>query len=159
MRSSRTVLRFGIGLGSLIAVAAVVLYVTTQGTAGSAAGQQDQAQITRGQTVYAQHCASCHGAALEGQPNWRQRLPTGRLPAPPHDATGHTWHHPDRILFEITKYGVERFAPAGYQSNMPRFAGVLSDDDIWMVLAYIKSQWPEQVRASQAEATRRDTNG
>lgn len=159
MRASKRTLRFGIGLSSLILLTGAVVYFATRGPAGTAGDPRDEAQRRRGQNLYAQHCASCHGAALEGQPNWRQRLPSGRLPAPPHDATGHTWHHPDRILFEITKYGVERFAPAGYQSDMPAFAGVLGDDEIWAVLAYIKSQWPEQVRASQAEATRRDSSG
>jgi len=62
-------------------------------------------QVAAGQMIYAQHCASCHGAHLEGQPNWKQPLPTGGLPAPPHDKTGHTWHHADQLLFKITKLG------------------------------------------------------
>jgi mono/diheme cytochrome c family protein len=65
-------------------------------------------------------------------------LPNGRLPAPPHDATGHTWHHPDRELFEITKNGPAGIAP-GYESDMPAFKDVLNDREIWAVLAYIKS--------------------
>ena len=65
----------------------------------------DAATLAMGKSVYADHCASCHGANLEGQVNWRERLPTGRLPAPPHDRTGHTWHHPDAQLFDITKRG------------------------------------------------------
>src|SRR6185295_13954736 len=79
-----------------------------------------------GAKLYAQHCGACHGMKLEGQPNWRQRLPNGRLPAPPHDESGHTWHHPPQVLFGITKFGlVPPFAPAGYQSDMPAFAGTL----------------------------------
>ena len=58
--------------------------------------------LAEGAQLYAQHCASCHGSQLEGQPNWRERLPNGRLPAPPHDDSGHTWHHPDHVLFAIT---------------------------------------------------------
>ena len=50
----------------------------------------DPAVVARGKTVYDQHCASCHGAKLEGQPDWRHRLPNGRMPAPPHDPSGHT---------------------------------------------------------------------
>ena len=38
---------------------------------------------------------------------------------------------------------------------MGPFAEVLSDDEIWAVLAYIKSRWPENIRARQAEATAR----
>src|SRR5258706_13441387 len=83
--------------------------------------------------------AACHGAKLEGQPDWRRRLSNGRMPAPPHDDSGHTWHHPDAVLFGITKKGaVPPYAPAGYESHMPAFAGKLSADWVWPGLAYIK---------------------
>lgn len=101
--------------------------------------------VTMGQAVYEGHCASCHGLNFEGEPNWRQRDPNGLLPAPPHDATGHTWHHPDQMLFELTKYGVQRFVGSDYQSKMPAFEGVLDDREIWATLAYIKSSWPEAI--------------
>lgn len=105
-------------------------------------GQED------GQALYTQHCASCHGLHLEGQPNWMVRKPDGRLPAPPHDASGHTWHHSDRQLFEIVKYGLEKIAP-GYATDMQSFGGVLSDDEIRAVLDYIKSTWPARQQAIQ----------
>jgi mono/diheme cytochrome c family protein len=108
----------------------------------------DPARVGRGKVVYDQHCASCHGAKLEGQPNWRKRLPGGRVPAPPHDPTGHTWHHSDKQLFEMTKIGPAGLAP-GYQSDMPGFKDVLSDADIWAVLSYIESTWPPEIRARQ----------
>jgi mono/diheme cytochrome c family protein len=109
-----------------------------------------------GATVYAQHCASCHGARLEGQANWRERLPNGRLPAPPHDESGHSWHHPDHVLFAITKNGlVPPYAPEGYESDMPAFGGKLADDEIWAVLAYLKSHWTSSgVLAARAEMLR-----
>jgi mono/diheme cytochrome c family protein len=106
-------------------------------------------QVAVGQRVYQKHCATCHGANLEGQPNWRQRLPSGHFPAPPHDQTGHTWHHPDQYLFETTKYGWQRFAPPGYQSTMLGFQEVLSDAEIWAVLAFIKSRWPPSIQEQQ----------
>ena len=113
----------------------------------------DPARVARGEQLYAQQCAACHGANLEGQPNWRSRLPNGRLPAPPHDETGHTWHHPDRMLFALTKQGVAPpYAPAGYESDMPAFGGKLSDDEIWAVLAFIKSRWTSrEVREARAQ--------
>jgi len=102
----------------------------------------DAARVALGQRVYAQHCATCHGAKLEGQADWRQRLPNGRMPAPPHDESGHTWHHADALLFAITQQGlVPPHAPAGYESDMPAFGQTLSDEEIWAVLAYIKSHW------------------
>jgi len=102
----------------------------------------DPARVAWGERVYAQHCASCHGPRLEGQPHWRNRRPDGRLPAPPQDESGHTWHHPDQVLFAITKNGlVPPHAPKGYESDMPAFASKLGDDEIWSVLAFIKSRW------------------
>jgi len=115
----------------------------------------DANQVAAGAALYAQHCASCHGANLEGQPNWRRRLPNGRLPAPPHDASGHTWHHADALLIGIVRNGlVPPYAPAGYASDMPAFAGVLNDDQIRAVLAYIQSRWPKQVIEARAEMLR-----
>lgn len=103
--------------------------------------------VAQGAKIYAAQCASCHGANLQGQPDWRTRMANGRLPAPPHDASGHTWHHPDDVLFAIVKNGVvPPNAPPGYQSDMPAFSGKLKDSEIWAVLAFIKSRWPDDVR-------------
>ena len=104
--------------------------------------------VARGKVVYAQQCASCHGANLEGQPNWRERLPNGRLPAPPHDKTGHTWHHSDKQLFEMVENGTAGVIP-GYESDMPAYKGTLSDADIWAVLSLIQSTWPRDIRERQ----------
>lgn len=116
----------------------------------------DPATIALGGKVYVQNCAACHGAKLEGQPDWRRRLPNGRLPAPPHDESGHTWHHTDAVLFAITKNGlVPPYAPKDYESDMPAFAGKLSDEQIWAVLAYIKSHWKSpDVLSAREEMTR-----
>lgn len=111
------------------------------------------ARIREGRELYVTYCASCHGINLEGQPNWRQPLPNGSMPAPPHDATGHTWHHPDAFLFQITKEGGQSVAPQGYISGMPGFGHVLSDGQIWMVLEYIKSSWPPDVQEFQRQVT------
>lgn len=109
--------------------------------------------VALGKLVYAQHCASCHGAQLEGQPNWRERRPDGRLPAPPHDAEGHTWHHSDDQLTAMVSEGMAPLAPAGYVSDMPAFKGTLSEREIAAVLAYIKSTWPSAARERQARVT------
>ena len=107
----------------------------------------DKDVVARGAEVYAQQCASCHGKNLEGQPNWRSRMPTGRMPAPPHDESGHTWHHNDRLLFRLTKEGPAAVIGNNYQSDMKGYAETLSDQDIIAVLSYIKSRWPSHVRA------------
>ena len=142
----------GIGL-ALAAAAGAVLFLWAE--APGRADPSDAAQVARGKAVYAAQCASCHGERLEGQPAWQSRKPNGRLPAPPHDATGHTWHHPDADLFKITKQGVAAFAPPGYESDMPAFGGVLGDGEIWAVLAYIKSTWPEDIRRRHAALNER----
>jgi len=118
-------------------------------TAGAAAGE------ARGHAVYVQHCARCHGVDLEGEANWRRRKPNGRLPAPPHDGTGHTWHHSDDALFRVTKFGSSAVAGGTYESDMPGFEKVLSDDDIWAVIAFIKSRWPVDILKRQESITRR----
>ena len=106
----------------------------------------DPAMVATGKGIYAEQCAVCHGANLEGQPNWRQRLANGRLPAPPHDATGHTWHHPDEQLISLTKYGPTAIVGGGYESDMPGFFTLLDDEQIIAVLSYIKSRWPADIR-------------
>ena len=109
---------------------------------------------SQGEALYMEHCASCHGANLEGEPDWRERKPDGKLPAPPHDASGHTWHHADAQLFAITKYGIEALVP-NYSSDMGGYEEILSDEEIWAVLDYIKSTWPEEIRARQADISAR----
>ncbi len=152
-----TAVRNKIGLSLLAAAVAflAIAIIAALWTGGpeSRADPDNARQVARGQTMYAQYCAACHGSRLEGQPEWRTRLASGRLPAPPHDETGHTWHHPDSVLFGITKHGLipGKYAPPGYRSDMPAFAHTLSDEDIWAVLAYIKSSWPQEIRQIQRE--------
>lgn len=113
---------------------------------------EDTQLVALGAHVYQTRCAACHGVLLQGQPNWRERDAAGRLPAPPHDASGHTWHHPDEVLFNVTKYGMARAVNLkDYESLMPAFQGVLTDAEIIAVLSWIKSQWPADIRKAQEE--------
>ena len=138
-------------LGAAIVVAAVSVEWLFS-LSGSTRRDPDEARLVSiGETVYQTHCASCHGAKLEGEADWKTRKPSGRFPAPPHDETGHTWHHADDVLFQITKAGLKPpLAPAGYQSDMPAFGAILTDEQIWAVLAFIKSKWPEKIRKRQS---------
>jgi mono/diheme cytochrome c family protein len=124
-----------------------------------AAEDMDRRQIALGRSVYDAQCARCHGKNLEGQADWQTRLPNGRLPAPPHDASGHTWHHADRILFGITKNGLKPYVGEDYESDMPAFAGVLRDREIEAVIAFIKSTWPEREREHQERMNRKSSAG
>jgi len=134
-----------LGIATAMSLRAMSLAATEEPTK---AEPDDPAFVARGKIVYDQHCASCHGAKLEGQPDWRKRLPNGRVPAPPHDPTGHTWHHSDKQLFDLTKIGPAGLLP-GYQSDMPGFKDILGDADIWAVLSYIESTWPPEIRVRQ----------
>ncbi len=105
----------------------------------------EQSAVQRGAALYQANCASCHGANLEGETNWRRPTADGRRRAPPHDETGHTWHHPDKFLFDVTKFGVpERDGEP--PSNMPAYRDQLTDTEIVAVLSFIKSTWPADLR-------------
>ena len=114
----------------------------------------DATAVAEGEAVYLAHCASCHGTRLEGQPGWQEVLPDGGYPAPPHDGSGHTWRHSDRQLFEATKFGGGFSAAPDSVSHMPAFEHVLSDDQIWAALAFVKSRWPTELLARQRLLTR-----
>jgi len=141
----------------IVAAVAAMLYFGSDKKPAFYIDPADSQLVARGEPIYAQHCAACHGAKLEGQPDWRTRLPNGRLPAPPHDESGHTWHHPDIILFDITKHGLVpgRTAPPGHESDMPAYASILSDEEILSVLAYIKSTWPKEIQEVHQELSLR----
>lgn len=121
---------------------------------GEAVVQPANADSSLGGPLYAENCASCHGVNLEGQPDWRSPDENGILPAPPHDESGHTWHHADALLFEYTKLGgqaaLQSMGVEGFASGMPAFGDTLTDDEIWNILVYIKSTWPERARVTQA---------
>ena len=92
---------------------------------------------TQGMVVYARECATCHGANLEGAPDWKESLPDGSLPPPPHDSSGHTWHHPDSLVLAIIADGGD---PA-FNSKMPAFRDKLTELERRAVLEFIKSTW------------------
>jgi mono/diheme cytochrome c family protein len=146
----------GLAVTAAVALAAAAMLFTGRpGAAAAYIDPSDTTLVARGKPVYAQQCAACHGAGMEGQPNWRERRPDGRLPAPPHDVTGHTWHHPDAVLVDIVRHGLVpgKTAPDDYQSDMPAFDKLLSEADVIAVLAYIKSGWPEDALQAQREVT------
>jgi mono/diheme cytochrome c family protein len=151
---TRRKLVFGV-VGVVIIGAAAVLYSTIRPSGPAFIDPADQSLVIQGKAIYANNCAACHGEALQGQPNWRERMSNGRLPAPPHDKSGHTWHHPDAMLVDMVKNGLVpgKTAPPGYVSDMPAYRDILSDQEIIAVLAYIKSTWPPKVLEAQKEVT------
>ena len=130
---------------ALAGFAAAFVMAQSTDTVGLLAAE-DPEVIALGQDIYLDQCAACHGARLQGQPNWRMPGADGLLPAPPHDATGHTWHHDDETLFILTKYGLAGLMENPPPSGMPVYDNVLSDEEIIAVLSFIKSTWPDDLR-------------
>jgi mono/diheme cytochrome c family protein len=130
------------------ASAAVAVFLLLGSRSGGALLQPGKPRlVARGEAVYMEQCASCHGRDLQGQPDWQSPDEEGYLPAPPHDQTGHTWHHPDRLLFDITKVGVAKAANLkNHKTRMPAFEGILNDADIIAALSYVKSRWSEDLK-------------
>lgn len=119
------------------------------------ADQEVRQRIALGKSVYDASCASCHGAELEGQPDWRNPSANGRLPAPPHDETGHTWHHADELLLAIIRSGTAAVVGGGYQSDMPGFDGILTEAESQAALEFIKSTWPQREADYQRNVSNR----
>jgi len=151
---SQKKLIFGVA-GVVLIGAAAIFYSTLWSASPAFIDPADQSLVIQGKVIYANNCAACHGESLQGQPNWRERMSNGRLPAPPHDKTGHTWHHPDAMLIDMVKNSLVpgKTAPPGYQSDMPAYGSILTDEQIVAVLAYIKSSWPAKVLQAQKEIT------
>jgi len=137
------------GLG--VSIACLVTFATVGPV--QAGHELAEGNATTGELQYLEHCASCHGEDLQGEPDWRSPGKDGFLPAPPHSKDGHTWHHGNRLLFDYTKLGgkeaLAQRGVEGFNSAMPGFGDELTDDAIWDILAYIWSTWPQQVQESQ----------
>jgi len=115
----------------------------------------DPEHVEQGKTIYAQHCAACHGANLAGEADWKVQNPDGSFRSPPHDADGHTWHHGDTQLIDAIRLGGARLPEdIGGTSAMPAYDTILTDDEIAAVIHYIKSTWPDEQRQYQWDITR-----
>lgn len=139
----------------LLAVAAVVLWllqgqrqaaapVVFNGTPAPPLPALDRRAVSQGEPLYLQYCAACHGADLRGAPDWKTTLPDGSLPPPPHDDSGHTWHHPDFLLMQIVAEGGR-----SYGGVMPGFEAQLTQSEMAAILEFIKSRWDRESRAYQ----------
>lgn len=91
----------------------------------------------RGERIYQMSCFGCHGGATGGAASDRP---------PKHNASGHTWHHPDCQLIAMIRGGI---AP-----DMPAYRGRLDDGEIAALLAYIRTMWTAEQRERQAETTK-----
>jgi mono/diheme cytochrome c family protein len=141
-----------IGIFAMVAIIAAVAFLPSANERLSA--EVDPSLLTIGEKVYTEQCAACHGVNLEGQFDWKERNADGTFRAPPHDETGHTWHHGDGYLLERVRTGTATM-DVGMQSasNMPAYQDILSDTEMEAVLAYIQNSWPADIQQSQARVT------
>lgn len=96
--------------------------------------------LNQAQNLYEQHCAECHGIDGEGQ----QPEPNAPGMAPPHNESGHTWHHPDQQNFSTVWLGT---------ANMPAFHDKLTTEEILLILGFIKNWWGEDYLKTQEGRT------
>lgn len=144
-----------------VSLALLVVVVVSWAAAGApipgrSGSSSTSAGTAEGKALYETYCASCHGISGEGQPDWKTKKADGTYPAPPHDPSGHTWHHADGLLFRIVREGGQAGAPPGYQSAMPAWKGTLSDAQIRATLEYVKTFWGTTERTFQTEVSVRD---
>lgn len=141
-----TMLMGGIWWSSLARAAPVVI----NETAVPPVPTLNSVRVTQGATLSAQYCAQCHGADLEGARDWKRPLADGSLPAPPHDSSGHTWHHSDKTLYDIIARGGQAvYGDAATKSNMPAFNDRLTADELTAILEFFKSRWGKDEREFQ----------
>ncbi|MDA0238406.1 MAG: cytochrome c [Proteobacteria bacterium] len=143
-----------LGFAAYIVIAGLAgIFLLVSGKITARTDPNDTELVARGQTLHLRHCAKCHGENLEGEPNWETKKADGTYPAPPQDRNGHIWEHSDRELFDYVRWGGQANAPRGFKSGMPGYEKKLSKDEIWAILAYIKSRWPDDIRKRQALAS------
>jgi len=109
--------------------------------------------LVRGEAIYDQHCAECHGSDGEGAANWQRQNADNTYPAPPHDSTGHTWHHSNGYLFRTIQGEGGAFDFTGFKSAMPSFGDRLDPQDIRTVIDHLKSMWGSTELAAQSRAS------
>src|SRR3546814_2426064 len=103
-----------------------------------------------GRKVYQEYCASCHGPRGEGQANWEAPNDQGELPAPPHNAEGHTWKHADAMLYRMVSEGWRDPFNKTRELTMPAFGDQLSPEQIREVVTYLKTRSEEHTSELQS---------
>ena len=123
------------GLGTAAIVAGIVLLFQARLSAEAAAVDQtaglaslDPAAVVRGDALFSQNCAVCHGASARGDGPG-----AASLTRPPANlTTGHALRHSDDDYAYWVENGIEG-------TDMPAFGDKLADGEIRDVVAYVRS--------------------
>jgi len=101
----------------------------------------DQTVIEQGQVLFAENCAVCHGDKAQGTvKEWQKPDANGKYPPPPLNGTAHTWHHPIGALGQTIRNGTLSIG-----GSMPAWKNKLSDDEIFSIIMYVSSLWPDEI--------------
>jgi thiol:disulfide interchange protein DsbC len=98
----------------------------------------NNAQISNGETIFQQNCASCHGANANGSPDWPQAR--GEKAAPPLNGSANSRNKSIEQLMQVIRQGSIQIG-----GSMPAFKNALSEPEIIQVIAYFQSKWPDEV--------------
>lgn len=149
-KKQQQTIMFAVGtVGALLLLIAIGTSLYSQ--APPVVDANDVQQVALGKQVYDLQCASCHGVELEGEENWQEAGDNGLLKAPPHDETGHTWHHSDSYLIASVAEGGARLPANTGVSPMPAYENILTKAEIAASIAYIQSTWPPEIRIEQSQ--------
>ena len=95
-------------------------------------------QVLRGEKLFRQNCAGCHGQNAEAIPDWKKTDANGNYPPPPLNGTAHAWHHDLDLLRRTLREGGAKLG-----GQMPAFEGILDAEEIDSVIAFFQSKWPD----------------
>jgi mono/diheme cytochrome c family protein len=109
-----------------LASRAMDVYAAKHKPAGENPVQITPANLMAGAKEYEEHCAFCHGGAKARISPMRDKF---NPPAP--QLINRIPHDDDAWLFWVTKHGVR-------MTGMPTWDGILSDDEMWTIIAFIK---------------------
>lgn len=148
-----------LGLPLIAGVAAVGVAWTWMAREHPPGDPADTEQVAVGSALYEWNCARCHGEDLGGELGWVKEE-TGlseeeikevseRLGdvAPAHDQSGETARLDDTTLFRVIDEGPVK-ALNKSDSRMSGFRDRLSEDEIWAIVAFMKSHWREPETAA-----------
>lgn len=102
----------------------------------------NSSNLMEGAMTYEKHCALCHGGGKDRTSPLAQKFSP---PVP--QILQHIPHDPDAHLFWVVKHGIR-------MTGMPSWDGILSDDDIWKTVAFVKhsNNLPPDVQAMWQQA-------
>jgi mono/diheme cytochrome c family protein len=132
----------------LLAMAVYLQSLPTVAAAAKPNATTAEAQrVTNGQTLYADHCASCHGAQGQGG-----RTAAGLLVYPALAGNRLVLMDPPNNLVRVLALGGFGAATAGHPQpyGMPPFGAVLADTQLADVATYLRQAWGGQASAVSA---------